>query len=308
MLCKKLICIYQNKRKNFQERRLLKRKNSIGMIFILPSLVGVSFFVLIPFLDVIRRSFLSAVGEDFVGISNYKEIFTNEAFLLAGKNTLKFTCICIPLLLVFSLMLALLISEQGKISGILKSAYLVPMAIPVASIVLLWRFLFHYQGLCNGMIAWIHQALAVLPMKQVDWMNTEASLWILIFTYIWKNLGYDVVLWIAGLASIPKSIYEAAKVDGAGTWQCFFYITLPNLLPSFFTITVLSLLNSFKVFREAYLIGGDYPQKNMYLLQHLFQNWFRDLSLDKLSAAAVIVFFLIFLLISLLRQAWDLQE
>lgn len=115
-------------------------------------------------------------------------------------------------------------------------------------------------------------------------------------------------MWIAGLASIPDSIYEAAKVDGAGEVQCFFYITLPNLLPSLFTITVLSLLNSFKVFREAYLIGGDYPQKNMYLLQHLFQNWFRDLSLDKLSAAAVLVFFMIFLLILLLKRAWDMQE
>lgn len=201
-----------------------------------------------------------------------------------------------------------MIGKMGKMGELLKSAYLVPMAVPVASIVLLWQYLFHPQGLMNEAIYKLHQIIPLFPKQQIDWMNTGYSFWILIFTYIWKNLGYDIILWIAGLASIPDSIYEAAKVDGAGEVQCFFYITLPNLLPSLFTITVLSLLNSFKVFREAYLIGGDYPQKNMYLLQHLFQNWFRDLSLDKLSAAAVLVFFMIFLLILLLKRAWDMQE
>lgn len=274
----------------------------------MPSLLGVSIFVLIPFLDVVRRSFLSAVGENFVGFYNYREVVTNRAFLLAGKNTLRFTLICIPLLLVLSLCIALMIAKQGKTGELLKSAYLVPMAVPVASIVLLWRYLFHSQGLLNKVMDQLSQMIPLLSTQQIDWMNTGYSFWILVFTYIWKNLGYDIILWMAGLASIPGNIYEAAKVDGAGRIQCFFYITLPNLLPSLFTITVLSLLNSFKVFREAYLIGGDYPQKNMYLLQHLFQNWFRDLSLDKLSAAAVLVFLIIFLLILLLKRTWDMKE
>ena len=115
-------------------------------------------------------------------------------------------------------------------------------------------------------------------------------------------------MWLAGLSAIPESIYEAARVDGAGERECLFYITLPNLLPSFFTITVLSLLNSFKVFREAYLIGGSYPEEHMYLLQHVFQNWFRDLSLDKLSAAAVLVFFIIFVLILLLKNRLQKED
>ena len=267
----------------------------------MPSLIGVSIFVLIPFLDVIKRSFTEAVSEKFVGIQNYKELCSNEAFALACTNTLKFTGICIPLLLLLSLLLALLIRGQKKAGEFLKSAYLVPMAVPVASIILLWQFLFHNQGLLNGV-------LHGMSLKGTDWMNTKYSFWILIFSYIWKNLGYDVVLWIAGLAAIPESIYEAAQVDGAGKWVCFTRITLPNLMPSLFTITVLSLLNSFKVFREAYLIGGNYPEESMYLLQHLFYNWFRELSLDKLSAAAVCVFVFIFLLIILLKQAWDRQE
>ena len=100
-------------------------------------------------------------------------------------------------------------------------------------------------------------------------------------------------------------LYESARVDGAGEWKCFTKITLPLLLPSLFTIVVLSLLNGFKVFREAYLVAGDYPQENMYLLQHLFNNWYRDLSLDKMSAAAVVTGAVILVLILFLQKAWE---
>lgn len=130
----------------------------------------------------------------------------------------------------------------------------------------------------------------------------------LVFSYIWKNLGYDMALWLAGLSGIPSTVYEAAQVDGAGPMTIFRRITLPGLLPSLYTITVLSFLNSFKVFREAYLGGGGLPHTSMYLLQHLFNNWFRELSMDKLAAAAVLVAAVILVLILLLRRAWDEGE
>lgn len=305
MSCRKWNYIYQNKkiipiRKRSQNKQP-KSKTNAGLWFLLPNIIGVSIFVLIPFLDVIRRSFTSAISNQFVGISNYREVLTNKAFQSAAANTIKFTIICIPLLLVLSLAIAVFIYRLGKKGNLFKSLFLIPLAVPVASIVLLWKYLFHNQGLLNGFFHFFHG-------KGVDWMNTKYSFWILIFTYLWKNIGYTVVLWIAGLSSIPESIYEAARVDGAGEWKCFWFITLPNLLPSFFTITVLSLLNSFKVFREAYLISGNYPEEHIYLLQHLFQNWFRDLSLDKLSAAAVLVFLVIFLLILLLKKAGHIDE
>ena len=151
----------------------------------------------------------------------------------------------------------------------------------------------------------LNQALSYFSLHGVDWMNSNASFWVLVFSYIWRNLGYDVVLWLAGLSSISEALYEAAKVDGAGEWDCFVRITVPLLWPSLYTIVVLSLLNAFKVFREAYLVAGDYPQENMYLLQHLFNNWYRDLSLDKMSAAAVVTGGVIFMLILFLQKAWE---
>ena len=98
-----------------------------------------------------------------------------------------------------------------------------------------------------------------------------------------------MILWLAGLDEIPESLYEAAAVDGAGKIRSFFYITLPSLIPSAGMVTVLSLLNSFKVFREAYLVSGAYPHDSMYMLQHLFNNWFANMDISRLSAAAVIL-------------------
>ena len=267
-----------------------KTKQYSGFLFILPSLLGVSIFVLIPFADVVARSFTSVIGREWVGFRNYITVFQNTAFRLAAMNTLRFLIICIPLLLIISLTISVIIHQQSKGAHFIKMAYLMPMAIPVVSVVMVWKILFDRNGLLNGM-------LETLGFSTVNWMGSNTAFWVLVFSYIWRNLGYNVVLWVAGLSAIPSSLYEAARVDGAGEGQIFFRITLPNLWKLGVTITILSLLNSFRVFREAYLVAGEYPHPSMYLLQHLFQNWYRDLALDRLSAAAVVMAVVITLLV-----------
>ncbi|WP_250674788.1 sugar ABC transporter permease [Paraclostridium ghonii] len=285
--------------KTKQMKELKINKSVLG--FLIPSLIGVSIFILIPFLDVVIRSFQSEVSREFVFLDNYIEIFSNIPFRLAAKNTLRFVLVCIPLLLGLSLLLAVLIHELFRSSEKLTTSFLVPLAIPIASVVLVWRIVFHQQGILNGF-------LVNLGGSGVDWMNSDYAFWILVFTYIWKNLGYNIILWLAGLSCIPKEIYEAAKVDGASRWSAFRNITMPILKPTLYTITVLSLLNSFKVFREAYLIAGDYPDKSMYLLQHLFNNWFRELSFGKISAASVVMSIIIFILIMFLQRSWESEN
>lgn len=269
--------------------------------FVLPSLLGVSIFVLIPFVDVIRRSFMNAAATTFNFPDNYRMIFRNTAFQLAMKNTLRFMGICIPILLAFSLLIAVFLNSGIRGAKTLKSSYLIPMAIPVASAVLIWRLLFHANGFLSGLM---HS----MGRTGQDWMNTKYAFWVLVFSYIWKNLGYNIVLWMAGLTAIPDTLYEAARADGAGNLQCFIYITMPSLLPTLFTTSVLAFLNSFKVFREAYLVAGDYPHESMYMLQHLFNNWFRELSIDKMSAGAVVTALMIMVLILSLQRAWDRED
>lgn len=253
-------------------------------VFVLlgPSLAGVSVFYLLPFLEVIRRSFTDAMGKRFVGLANYQTVLKNKAFHLACSNTARFLYICIPALLVFSLILALLVRSAGHRGRPFQSAFLLPLAVPVASIVLLWKVLFAKAGLLNTVL--LH-----FGAQSVDFMGTNAAFWVLIATYLWKNSGYDMILWIAGLDRIPSVQYEAAAVDGANSWQIFRFITLPGLAPTLGLTALLSLVNSFKVFREAYLVAGQYPHESMYLLQHLFNNWFLNLELGRITAAAVLV-------------------
>ncbi len=291
-------------RKKFSGKRKSRKnsnhKNMRGFLWILPSFLGVMVFYLLPYADVVRRSFLGAVDNRFVGIDNYKTVLGNTAFQLAVKNTLLFTLLCIPVLIIVALFCAVTL-YKSKYGGIIKSAFLMPMALPAVSVALVWRLLFHSQGLLNH---W----LSSLNILGSDWMNNGSAFWILFVSYIWKNLGYDIVLWMAGLAGISSNIYEAARVDGAGERQCFFYISLPNLKSSLYTITVLSFLNSFKVFREAYLVAGDYPHESIYMMQHLFNNWFRAFSFDKIAAAAVLESIVLLVLIVLLQKAWDKKE
>lgn len=275
------------------------RKGLQGLLWILPSLLGVCVFYLLPYLDVFRRSFTGAVEEQFTGFNNYRSVLGNTAFLLAVKNTLLFTLVCIPILVLVSLLCAVLLSGS-KFGGILKSAFLMPMALPAVSVALLRRLLFHSQGMANQWLEWF-------GMEGSDWMNTGKAFWILVGSYLWKNLGYDIILWMAGLSGIPESIYEAARVDGAGEWQCFLKITLPNLNSSLYTIAVLSFLNSFKVFREAYLVAGNYPHESIYMMQHLFNNWFQSFSFDKLSAAAVMEGGVLLLVILFLQKVWRVK-
>lgn len=294
-------------------RKQRRNKNIACLYFLLPSFLGVIVFVLASFADVCRRSLTTAVTGEFRGIDNYKQVFENKAFWLAAGNTAKFVLVCLPLLIGLGLIIACFLSRFTRVH-FLKSAFLFPMAVPAATVVLVWKLIFDRQGFLNlfltrlGEAAYSAGVLQSAPVFDIDYMGTGAAFWVLVFSYIWKNLGYTVVLWLTGILSISTQIREAARVDGAGEFTCFVRIIMPNLKPVLYTITVLSFLNTFKAFREAYLVAGSYPDESMYLLQHLFNNWFTNLDFDKMAAAAVILGFILFAAILLLQKLWDEGE
>lgn len=281
-------------------RKVMKAR----LYFLAPSFLGVFLFVLLPFGDVVRRSFMTAITKEGAGIQNYRTIFTNSAFLLAVKNTLRFTVFCIPLMVALGLVIALAMGSIRHMQTV-KSFYLFPLAMPTATVVVVWKMVFYEKGFLNqwleqwGLLAWLGNGAAV------DYIGSGAAFYVLAGTYIWKNLGYTVVLWLAGIMGVNGEMMEAAQVDGAGKLQRFWYVMLPNLKGSLYTIVVISFLNSFKIYREAYLVAGSYPHDSIYMLQHLFNNWFVNLDLDKMAAAAVVcaLFFLVFIM--LLQWLWD---
>lgn len=266
------------------------------LLFLLPGVLGVAVFTMVPFLDVVKRSFFTSLSNVFCGLSNYRTVLQNRAFRLAIYNTVRFMAVCLPLLLAGGLILAVAMERYSFLEK-WKALYLLPMAMPAATIVLVWKLIFAKQGFLNGMLG-----------THIDFLQGENAFWVLVFTYVWRNLGYTLVLWLAALKAIPREIQEAARVDGAGNVRIFFSVTLPCLKGSCYTITVLSLLNAFKVFREAYLISGSYPAEEIYLLQYVFNNWYTNLDFDKMAAGAVLSAAVIGSIAVLLKRIWDKNE
>ena len=259
-----------------------KQEGRAALVFLTPSLLGIGVLVLAPFLETVRRSFYNDPGTRFLGVANYRSVLENAAFQLAAVNTGKLMLLSIPMLLGISLVLALMVQPMKQSGHRYRTSFLFPLAIPVASVSLLWQVVFADNGLANGF-------LKALGAEPVSFMGSSAAFWVLIFTFLWKNSGYHMVLWISGMDSISPALYEAAALDGANALQKLIFITLPNLLPTLGMLWVLGLINTFKVFREAWLVAGSYPHESMYLLQHLFQNWFSALDIGRLSASAVMM-------------------
>ena len=186
--------------------RLLRPERCAAAVFLLPSALGTAVFWLLPFAETVRRSFCDTLGQRPAGLANYRAVLQNEAFRLAAYNTVRFVLVCVPLLLAVSLALALGVRAVSKRRDgsdtrrgrLLRTSFLLPMAIPVASIVILWQALFAQNGFVNGVLA----AFGAAPGP--DWMHSSAAFRVLVLTYIWKNAGYGMVLWLAGLDAIPR--------------------------------------------------------------------------------------------------------
>ncbi|MEL7564078.1 MAG: sugar ABC transporter permease [Dehalobacterium sp.] len=266
------------------EKKKKKMKNNyLPWLFLGPSLMGFSLFYLFPFVNGFYYSLVnSPLDGAFVGLDNYLALLKNPSFLSALANTGKFTLICVPLNMILSLGAALLLNKKIQGRNLFRTIFIMPLVVPVASVVLIWQAFFDINGVLNSLI----HALGYQP---VDWMKTDWARVVVLVVYLWKNIGYSMILFLTGLQNIPVEYYEAARIDGAGRVQEFFRITLVYLTPTAFFVFVISIINSFKVFRETYLISGEYPHNSIYMLQHYMNNTFMSLDYQKLTSAAFIM-------------------
>ena len=269
-------------RKNGSNRRDKKGKlMSFG--YLLPSLGGVLLFFVLPFLIVIYYSMVdNPINHQFVFLDNFIMVFKNAAFLQAARNTLIFSATAVPLAVVLSLFLAMMLESKIPCRSQFRTFFLSPMMVPVASVVLIWQVLFHYNGTMN-------EVLAVFHLDKIDWLNSAYAQVVLVVLFLWKNLGYNMILFMAALSSMPKDILEVAVLESASPFQIFWHIKLRYMSSTILFVTIMSLINSFKVFREIYLLKGDYPYDTMYMLQHFMNNTFGRLDYQKMSAAAIMM-------------------
>lgn len=276
-------------------------------MFLAPSILGVAVFFVLPFITVVQYSLVdNPISNTYVGFENYKNLLKNPAFLMAAKNTLTFSVAAVTLAVLLSLGLALMLEAKIPAKSRLRTFFLSPLVVPTASVILIWQVVFSYNGSFNSIVE-------LFGGQPIDWLKSEYSQIVILLMFLWKNLGYNMILFMAALSNIPKAQLEAAEVDGAGAVRRFFVIKLRYISPSLFFVILLSLINSFKIFREVYLLTGGYPFESIYFLQHFMNNTFKSLDYQKLSAAAIImsvVILVVILVIFLLedRLGKDVEE
>ena len=259
---------------------MMKKENRLALLFIAPSLFGVAMFFIIPFVMSLGYAATDAVG-NFVGLSNFVSLFGNESFRLATGNTVKFMAVAIPLNIIIPLFIACLLFHMiGNVW--LKMIFMSPLVIPSACVAFFFQSLFMSNGLLSRILG-----------ENTDWLQTEYSFVIVVGVYIWKNMGFNLVLALAGLANIPKDYYEWAAVEGMGKWRMFYKITIVYLIPALFIMFVMSFINSFKIFREIYMLAGSYPNEKIYMLQHYMNNQFSRLNYQNLTTSAFVMTFVI---------------
>ena len=262
-----------------------------------PSFLGVLLFFILPFCVVIYYSLIKGpMNHSFAGLQNYINVFQNNAFRIAAKNTVVFTAIAVPMSVVLSLALALMLECRIPLKSQFRTFFLSPMVVPIASIILVWQVLFHQNGAVN-------ELLALFGSDKIDWLKSDYCKIVIVVLFLWKNLGYFIILFMAALNNIPKSLLEVADVEGASAAHKFFNIKLRYLSPTVLFVTILSIIKSFKVFREIYLLTGAYPYTGLYMMQHFMNNMFNDSDYQRLSAAAVFMALAMIVLIALLFAA-----
>ncbi|MCM1500097.1 MAG: sugar ABC transporter permease [Clostridium sp.] len=266
---------------NRKKTRSLNQKILLFMLLI--SLAGFAFFYIIPFAVSFYYSVMdNPITKEYCGMDNYRELFRNPYFMKGLKNTAFFMAVSIPLNIVLSLCIALGLRGMRQHSGMFHMFFLIPLAIPSATAAFFWQNFFGLQGTLNKFLAAFHIA-------GVDWLNGKYSMLVMVLIFIWKNIGYDMTLFLSGLSNIPEQYYEYADVEGAGRWWKLKNITLTYLMPTTFVVIIMTVVNSFKIFKEIYIMTGEYPPDSLYVLQHYMNNMFLSLNYPKLASAAYIL-------------------
>lgn len=266
-------------------------------ICIVPSVAGVLIFFLIPFGIVVYYSLISnPVTKEFVQLDNYKDIIHNTAFRKATANTAFFSVIAVPLSVIIPLWLAVLLERNIPCKSIFRTFFLSPLMTPTASVVLVWQVIFHNHGTVN-------QVIEKFGGTPVDWLSSKYGIYVIILMFLWKNTGYNMILFMSAIGGIPKDILEVAELEGASKAYQFFHIKLRYLSPTILFVLILSLISSFKIFREIYLLVGNYPIDRLYMLQHFMNNTFEKLNYQKLSTAAVLFSLVMIVIIAILLTA-----
>lgn len=243
-------------------------------IFLLPSLIGLAVFMIFPLFKSFYLSFTDwdfVHTANFIGADNYIDMFSDTKFIRVLKNTLVYTVVTVPALIIVPLILAVALNQKIRGIRFFRAAYFVPVIASTVSISLIWQWMFNSDF---GMVNYI---LGILGIKGPNWLTDKSyALPAVMFTSVWKNTGYNMILFLAGLQNIPGDYYEAANLEKITIFQRFRYITVPLLKPTTLFVAITTMINSFQVFDQVVIMTGGGPARYSSVLVHyIYQNAFK---------------------------------
>ena len=279
-------------------RGRLKETNAAGWLFLAPALVLIGVFFFLPVLGALVLSFtdydIYALGDTgnarWVALENYRRLLDTPLFWQALKNTFYFALVGGPLSIAVSLGAALLVNAKlARFKGFFRTIYFIPFVTTLVAVAVVWRYLYHPR---YGLLNWALGAVGVAP---IDWLGDPRwAMPAIILMAVWKNFGYNMLIFIAGLQSIPEELYEAAHLDGASGWQRFRHVTLPMLGPTLLFVGVITMIGYFQLFSEPYVMtrGGPLRATTSVVLL-MYEEGFRWWRMGYAAAIAFVLFLVI---------------
>jgi multiple sugar transport system permease protein len=285
----------------------LERRTAVAWFFLAPALVSIALFFVVPVVSAFALSFtdfdIYALGNlsmaRFVGFENYLTVFQTPLFWTSLANTLYFVLVGGPLSVAASLAVALLVnSKLAKFKPLFRTVYFLPVVTSLVAVAIVWRYLYHpAHGMLNHMLSWF-------GVSPVDWLgNPATAMPAIILLAVWKNFGYNMLIFIAGLQNIPDELYEASHIDGAGVWRQFVDVTVPLLAPTTVFVVIITAIGYFQLFAEPYVMTEGGPMNaTMSVVMMMYEQGFRWWNMGY-SAAIAFVLFIMVLIFSAIQVA-----
>ncbi len=270
-------------------------KTKKAYLFLIPGIALFLTFSVYPIFKALQMSFYNwgIFGKmEFVGWQNYVKAMVDPDFQLALKNTFYYGLVTVPGQMIIALMVAVLLDRKLKGKVVYRALYFLPVVTSWVVVSLIFEYLFNQKGFLNYIL---NDLLHIIP-KNISWLtNPSTALWVIMVLGIWKGVGWSMVMYLGGLASIPRELYEVAEVDGANAWQQFWKITLPLLRPTITFVMVMLIIGSFKVFISVYIMtdGGPMGQTEV-ALTYMYRHAFDYMELGFGAAVSYIIAIIIF--------------
>lgn len=276
----------------------IKGETRIAWFFLGPALISIVLFFVVPVVSALALSFtdfdIYALGNlnvvRFVGLANYVSIFQTPLFWTALQNTFYFVLVGGPLSVAVSLAVALMVnSKLAAFKPFFRTVYFLPVVTSLVAVAIVWRYLFHpAHGLLNNALSWI-------GVSPIDWLgNPATAMPAIILLAVWKNFGYNMLIFIAGLQNIPDELYEASRIDGASPWRQFLNITIPMLAPTTVFVVMITIIGYFQLFAEPYVMTEGGPMNaTMSVVMMMYEQGFRWWNMGYAAAVAFVLFAII---------------